>query len=120
MNACQIITVVAGASLLCGCSQNNVPLTSGNTRHGQHLIYVYNCGSCHVIPGVAEAKGTLGPPLGGFGNRLYVAGILANSPGNLVHWVQDPQQVLPGTAMPDMGITPTQASDIAAYLYTLH
>ncbi|PRY20191.1 hypothetical protein CLV70_12572 [Pseudosporangium ferrugineum] len=31
----------------------------------------------------------------------------------------DPQAVEPGTAMPDLGVTSTDARDIAAYLFTL-
>ena len=77
------------------------------------------CGSCHVIPGVAEASGTVGPPLQGFGSRIYIAGLLVNTPENLVHWVTKPQEIDAGTAMPDLGVSERQAHDIAAYLYTL-
>jgi cytochrome c1 len=45
--------------------------------------------------------------------------VLRNTPENLVHWVQHPQSVVPGNAMPEMGITEAQARDIASYLYTL-
>ncbi len=31
----------------------------------------------------------------------------------------DPQGVEPGTAMPNLGVTATDAQDIAAYLFTL-
>jgi cytochrome c len=72
-----------------------------------------------VIPGVAEAKGTVGPPLLEFGNRLYISGSLQNSPENLFRWIREPQQVEAGTAMPNLGVTKEQAMDIAAYLYTL-
>jgi cytochrome c2 len=30
-----------------------------------------------------------------------------------------PQRIVPGNAMPDMGLNERQARDIAAYLYTL-
>jgi cytochrome c2 len=45
--------------------------------------------------------------------------MLRNTPTNLATWIQHPQQIVPGNAMPDMGITQPQAQDIAAYLYTL-
>jgi cytochrome c1 len=32
---------------------------------------------------------------------------------------EHPQSVVPGNAMPEMGITEAQARDIASYLYTL-
>jgi cytochrome c len=94
-------------------------VTGGDASVGRHLIYAYGCGSCHIIPGVAEAKGTVGPPLTGFASRIYIAGLLVNTPENLFRWVTKPQQIDAGTAMPDLGITERQAHDIAAYLYTL-
>lgn len=94
-------------------------ITGGAVNRGQHLIYSYNCGSCHVIPGIAEARGTIGPPLGGFGSRSYIAGVLINTPENLSRWVRNPQQIQAGNAMPNLGVTQEQAADIAAYLYTL-
>ena len=48
-----------------------------------------------------------------------IAGMLPNTPDNLVLWLQRPQSVVPGNGMPDMGLSPRQAHDIAAYLYTL-
>jgi cytochrome c2 len=93
--------------------------TGGSVKQGEHLLYSYNCGSCHLIPGIAEAKGTVGPPLGGFANRNYISGSLANTTGNLVRWIKDPQQIEAGTAMPKLGVTDEQALNIAAYLYTL-
>ncbi|MBV9503030.1 MAG: c-type cytochrome [Acidobacteriaceae bacterium] len=93
--------------------------TGGDVRIGEHLIYAYGCGSCHVVPGVAEANGTVGPTLQGFGSRYYIAGLLVNTPQNLFRWVSKPQEVDPGNAMPDLGVTERQARDIAAYLYTL-
>jgi hypothetical protein len=62
----------------------------------------------------------VGPPLTSFANRSYIAGQLVNSPDNLIRWIMDPQGVEPGTAMPDLGVIPEVARDMAAYLYTLH
>ena len=94
-------------------------VTGGDASVGRHLIYAYGCGSCHIIPGVAEANGTVGPPLTGFASRVYIAGLLVNTPENVVHWVTKPQEIDAGTAMPDLGVSERQAHDIAAYLYTL-
>ena len=93
--------------------------TGGNAKIGEHLIYAYGCGGCHTIPGVAEANGTVGPTLQGFGCRYYIAGLLVNTPQNLFRWIAKPEEVDPGNAMPDLGVTERQARDIAAYLYTL-
>ena len=34
------------------------------------------------------------------------------------HWIRDPQQVSPGTAMPDLDVGEGDARDITAFLYT--
>lgn len=112
------------AITVCACSRRGAietsqQLTGGDAKVGEHLIYAYGCGSCHIIPGVAEANGTVGPTLQGFGSRYYIAGLLVNMPPNLLRWISKPQEVDPGTGMPDLGVTERQARDIAAYLYTL-
>lgn len=95
----------------------NVP--GGDARRGHQLIAQLGCGGCHTIPGVRNARGNVGPPLIAFGDRRFVAGMLENQPDNLIHWLEHPQSVVPGNAMPEMGISQAQARDIAAYLYTL-
>jgi cytochrome c2 len=54
--------------------------------------------------------------LGNLSQRSYLAGTLQNSPQNLIHWIQHPQQIHPGTAMPEMGVTSADAARIAAFL----
>lgn len=111
------------ALALAACSRSRSsdpdPQTGGDPKVGEHLIYAYGCGTCHIIPGVAEANRTVGPSLDGIGSRVYIAGFLVNTPENLVRWVAQPQEVDAETAMPDLGVTEAQARDIAAYLYTL-
>jgi cytochrome c2 len=92
----------------------------GDPTRGAQIIRNVGCGSCHVIPGIREAKGRVAAPLTFFGERTYIAGQLPNTPDNLVRWILDPQAVEPGTAMPRLGLDETQARDVAAYLYTLH
>jgi cytochrome c len=72
-----------------------------------------------MIPGVHAARGKVGPPLIFFAERTMIAGELPNTPENLRKWIQHPKQVEPNTAMPDLGVNPDEAKDIAAYLYTL-
>ncbi len=118
-----VAVAVLLAVMLCGCTRRETNLAeqvaAGNAKVGRHLIYSYGCGSCHVIPGVAEANGTVGPPLQGFAYRTYIAGSLENTPPNLFRWITKPQEVVAGSAMPDLGVSERQAQDIAAYLYTL-
>jgi len=88
-------------------------------ERGRHLAERYACGACHRIPGVEAARGTLGPPLDGFGRRSYIAGRLPNGAALLARWIVDPPALVPGTAMPRLGVAPAEASDIAAYLLSL-
>lgn len=90
-----------------------------DASRGPDLMLAYGCTACHAIPGVAGANGSVGPPLGGFRHRAYVAGVLPNEPGGLVRWLVNPTVHAPNTAMPDLGVTEDHARDMAAYLYTL-
>lgn len=93
-------------------------VVGGDPGRGEVAFRRYGCGSCHSIDGVPGAAGLVGPPLGGIGARAYVAGVLTNTPENLARWIQAPREVDSLTAMPDLGVTPTDARDIAAWLYT--
>ncbi|MEO1362499.1 MAG: c-type cytochrome [Pseudomonadota bacterium] len=90
-----------------------------DASRGPALMITHGCGSCHVIPGVSGARGTVGPSLAGMRHRAYVAGILPNEPGSMVRWLMNPTVHAPQTAMPDLGLTEGEARDMAAYLYTL-
>ncbi|MCA0453450.1 MAG: c-type cytochrome [Chloroflexi bacterium] len=94
------------------------PVLGADLEAGREAIVTYGCGSCHVIPGVQEANAYVGPPLNKFEQRHYIAGNLPNNADNLVYWIQFPQSVEPGTAMPNLNVTETDARNIAAYLYS--
>jgi cytochrome c oxidase assembly factor CtaG/cytochrome c2 len=91
----------------------------GDPDRGASEIVAVGCGTCHSIPGIANADGLVGPPLDHMGRRIFVAGMLRNTPDNMAVWLRDPQAIVPGNAMPDMGLSDRQARDITAYLYTL-
>jgi cytochrome c2 len=93
--------------------------SGGDAARGRRLLSHYQCGSCHAIPDVPSAQGRVGPPLDAFGKRVYIAGELPNDPATLQRWLQDPQALVPGTVMPDMGVPPSDARDMAAYLHSL-
>lgn len=112
------------ALALCGCEGGRatgpVPArVNGDPEHGRALIERFSCGACHTIPGIHTANGLVGPPLYFFSRRTYIAGELPNTPANLQRWLLDPPSVEPGTAMPNLGLKPAEARDIAAYLSTL-
>lgn len=94
-------------------------VAGGDPEQGRRAIVVYGCGSCHVVPGVPGARGAAGAPLTEFARRAYIAGNLPNTPENLIAWLRDPQAIEPGTAMPNLGVSETDARDVAAYLATL-
>jgi cytochrome c oxidase assembly factor CtaG/cytochrome c2 len=94
-------------------------LTGGNPQTGQQKLEYYGCPACHTIPGVRGADGLVGPPLTRVASRVYIAGVLPNTPENMVRWLEDPPAVDKLTAMPNMRIPVSDARDIAAYLYTL-
>ena len=90
----------------------------GDPSRGEAMFIQYGCGSCHALKDVRNATGTVGPPLDGVALRTIIAGHLANKPENMEKWIRDPQQVSPGTAMPDLGVGEEDARDITAFLYT--
>ena len=94
-------------------------MTGGDPGRGPAIMRKYGCQSCHTIPGVVGAVGLVGPPLTGIASRSYIAGVLPNAPENMLRWIRDPKAVDPLTAMPNTGVTPSDARHIAAYLYTL-
>ncbi len=94
-------------------------LFAGSPARGRTLMRNYGCRTCHTIPGVEGANALVGPSLAGIASRSYIAGVLPNTPENLLRWIQDPRAVDPLTAMPAVGVTPADARHIAAYLYTL-
>lgn len=99
--------------------QSRVSRPAGSAQLGAITIARQACGSCHVIPGIEEADGRVGPPLVHFAAQQTIAGKLPNTPGNLVRFLKSPRTVVRNGAMPDLGLTDDQVRDIAAYLYTL-
>ena len=117
------VALVVIACAVGGCRQQYTSevadVTGGDPRRGVDAIGRYGCGACHEIPGVQNAKGTVGPPLAGIARRTYLAGRVINTPADMIRWIQHPQKIEPGTAMPEMNVSDADSRDIAAYLYTL-
>jgi cytochrome c len=100
-----------------GSGRRVLASTGGDAVAGKAAIAKFGCGSCHVIPGVDRARGLVGPPLGDFAWRTYIAGRVSNTPDNLEAWIRLPDSVEPGTVMPTLDVSEREARDIAAYLY---
>ena len=103
-----------------GHTVRGYPVASGgNAARGVQVIQQFRCGACHTIKGINGANGVFGPPLIIFSQQSFIAGELPNTPDNLALWIRVPQSVKPKTAMPNLGLSETQARDVTAYLYTL-
>jgi cytochrome c2 len=90
----------------------------GNAKRGERLISAYGCTSCHELPG-SDPKGLVGPPLNQIASQSYLAGHFANHEIWMTQWLEHPQELKPGTAMPDLNVQRRDALDMAAYLATL-
>ncbi len=105
--------ILLALTLLAACDRH------ADRHAASRALIAAQCAACHTVPGVAIARGQVGPPLAGIARRTTLAGRLPNTPANMRHFLLHPQAVHPGGAMPDMGLTPAQADAIADYLATL-
>lgn len=111
------LAALAMIAVFClGCSRHVAPRDGKQSRTTPELMIQYGCPTCHVVPGVPGAVGKVGPSLADLRQRSYLAGTLQNSPDSLVLWIQHPQHIHPGTAMPEMGVTTDDAKAIATFL----
>ncbi|MBE7368162.1 c-type cytochrome [Ramlibacter pallidus] len=102
-----------------GAATAIAPVAVVDVERGREALHQYACSACHRIPGVTGSQAQVGPPLKGIAGRRLIAGTLPNTPENMALWLLQTQQLKPGTAMPQMGVAPQDARDMAAYLATL-
>ena len=88
-------------------------------ERGIAAIERVQCAACHDIPGVTWPRGRTGPSLQDFGDRGLIAGTLPNRPDVLAAFIKNAPAVKPGTPMPPIPVTVSEARDIAAYLYEM-
>lgn len=109
--------------LLAGCagreSPRPLPVPGADAMRGRVALERFDCGVCHVIPGVTGAPGRVGPSLAHYARRTYLAGKFPNEHAHLVRWIMDPPALAPRTAMPATGVSEAEARDMAAYLLAL-
>jgi mono/diheme cytochrome c family protein len=84
---------------------------------GASYLRQYGCMACHRIEGLVGAPVDVGPPLSDWPRRHYIAGVIPNTPANLVRWIQAPEAVSPGSLMPDLGVPREHAERMAAFLF---
>jgi cytochrome c551/c552 len=92
---------------------------SDEAERGRAAIERHGCIACHVIPGIPNPGSHVGPSLDKIATRGYIAGVLANTPQNMLRWLRDPPAIDPRTAMPKIPMSEQETKDIGAYLYTL-
>jgi cytochrome c2 len=88
---------------------------------GRQLFVAKGCGACHRAPGIPEAQGTIATNLRSVGNPAAhpkIAGVLDNTPENMQRWLMNPNQVKPGTAMPNLSLTQDEVARLTALLET--
>jgi cytochrome c551/c552 len=115
----RVAMVIALASLV-ACATETEPLPrvkGGDADRGRVVLARYECGVCHVIPGIPAAIGQVGPSLDRYARRPYLAGKFPNEPEVLVRWILDAPSMAPQTAMPAIAMSQQEARDAAAYLY---
>lgn len=86
-------------------SENDWNGTPQEAFLNSEIVKSYQCTSCHTI---ADRGGTVGPILNQVGNR--------RSQDWLKRWLSDPQQVRPGTKMPNFDFKPEQIERVVGYL----
>ena len=122
-----VLALLAGGAIWIYVARSNaqenkkaaMELTGGDPDRGKAAIEAYGCASCHTIPGIRGADALVGPPLTQVGSRMYIGGVLSNTPENMTAWLRDPPGIDPKTAMPNLNVSDEDARDIAGYLYTL-
>jgi cytochrome c len=93
-------------------------IAGGDLARAPALIRRYGCAGCHTIPGIPGGDGQVGGPLADIKHRVYVGGVVPNSPDTLVQWIVSPPTFSPRSAMPATGISEAEARDVATYLYS--
>lgn len=97
-----------------------VPNSSiGNVTRGSKLFVQKGCVACHMLTGMKEAIGTIGPDLTGVATRPRIpssTGEVKNTPEEMRRWLMNPASIKSSTIMPPLGLTDAEAQDIVSFL----
>ena len=92
--------------------------SSDDTRLGEQR-FIGRCGACHTVRGT-PANGHVGPDLTHLMSRATIAGgELPNNPGFLSGWIANPQNLKPGSLMPNPELSGPDLASIRSFLVTL-
>jgi len=114
-----VVTLLAALPCAAQSIKAKVQAPASAALTAQEIIRTHGCPGCHVIPGIPEAVGTIGPTLDGLGERQRIAnGNLRNSPENLRRWLRNPKAVMM-TMMPNTGLTEAEIDVLIKFLEAL-
>jgi cytochrome c oxidase subunit 2 len=97
------------------------PLRPGEPDKGREAFLNGPCIACHYIEGT-KAQGKVAPrDMTKFATYTTIAQVSGfdNTPENLKKWLKNPQEIKPGTAMPNLNLNPQKIEDLVAYLSSL-
>ena len=87
--------------------------------HWLPLFAKKGCANCHEIRGT-PADAHVGPDLTHVASReLLASGTIPNDRAHLRAWLHDPQNVKPGTKMPNLPLSPRDLDALVSYLESL-
>lgn len=91
--------------------------TDSLLAQGRAVFTTRSCNACHTGPGDTPGGTDAGPDLAHLRLRATLgAGVLANTPANLVRWIVDPDAIKPGVLMPQVHLTSDQLAALVAWL----
>lgn len=94
--------------------------TDGLAAKGEKTFLTAGCVACHTIRGNPVAQSKIGPELTHVASRPRIASnILDNDPESLRRWIDTPEQVKPGSLMPNLSLSEQQLDELVAYLQIL-
>ena len=83
---------------------------------GMQVLTSGACAACHTVRGTSAA-GRVGPDLTHLGSRRSIAaGLMPFSRGGVQGWIAQPAALKPGTNMPAVSLSPSDANAVGAYL----
>ncbi len=115
------LTVVAQtpdefAAWLAAQAQSAAAPASDLASAGQQIFLQSDCADCHTIRGTG-AEGRRGPDLTHLASRATLAAATRpNTPEHLAQWVSDPQEIKPGSLMPQPELSAGDLEALVAYL----
>ncbi|HEY2595383.1 MAG TPA: c-type cytochrome [Chloroflexota bacterium] len=124
------VLALAAVEPVFGAADTYAQVDPAAVQQGMTVIEQHRCGGCHIIPGIPNANGNLGPDLSAHGDVPPVSdrGMIAtypngavpnNSPDDMAAWLVNPNALKPGTAMPNLGLSQDDANAAAAYMYAI-